>query len=837
MLAGLTNISNETIAALVEQVPTPILVAEGEAQSVLYTNRAFREMIGYSIAEIPDVAHWWPLAYPDPDYRQQVMEKWSQLVAEARGAGGAIANMLEVIRCKDGKSRWFEAGGSISGDKLLVFFTDVTEREQAAQRYRELFDHMSSGAAVYRAVDDGSDFVFLDFNKAGQVIEKIDLGDVAGQRVSEIFPGVESFGFLDVLRRVWETGVPEHMPISFYQDERITGWRENYVYRLPGGEVVAIYDDITDFKETERKLLASEDKYRHMVEGAKAVAWRLDLETRLFTYVSPQAEHLLGVPAEKWTDFEFWADHIHPDDREQAVSFCNAETARGIDHEFEYRMLRDDGSLVWVRDLVVVDHDNLGRPVELSGILVNIDEQKKAEIERDNFFDLSIDLLCVAGTDGYFRRLNKAWETTLGWSKEELLSKPFMEFIHPDDVAPTIAEVERQMGGERVIHFENRYLCKDGSWKWLDWSSEPEPDGTIYAVARDVTQRRRTVEVLRSERQRVYAVLDGLPAVVSLQTADGRIQFANRRFREIFGMVDQPPYRDAEGGSPSLNVIQSRAPTEWEWDSEDGHVYQLSAYPFEDADGTEMVLETGLDITSLKQTLDELVRSNAELERFAFIASHDLQEPVRSVVSFAQLLEKRLEGLLDEDTQEFLDFVIVAAQRMGELVNGLLSYSRFGATARRFETVDCNHLVEQVVSGLRAMELNAEAQIDWTDLPTVMGDPLQLSELFQNLIANGIKFSREGAAVRIDISAVPGDGLYEFTVSDNGIGIASRYQEEIFEVFRRLHYADEIPGTGLGLAICKRVVERHGGRIWLESEEGEGSRFRFTLPAPSNIPE
>lgn len=226
----------------------------------------------------------------------------------------------------------------------------------------------------------------------------------------------------------------------------------------------------------------------------------------------------------------------------------------------------------------------------------------------------------------------------------------------------------------------------------------------------------------------------------------------------------------------------------------------------------------------------ELERSNAALQEFAYVASHDLQEPLRMVLSYTALLEKRLRDQLDDDTKLYLSYATDGARRMQQLISDLLAYARVGGSGLSLALVDMTTLVLGVIDELRVAIDEAEAHVDTTALPTILVDRSQLETVFRNLISNAIKYRSEAKPL-VEITARLGDDRVVFSVKDNGIGIDARHFERIFKLFQRLHGSGKYPGTGIGLALCRRVVQAHGGDLWVESQEGHGSTFSFSLPS------
>jgi PAS domain S-box-containing protein len=471
---------------------------------------------------------------------------------------------------------------------------DISERrrmEQAVQeseaRFRELFENMSSGVAVYEAVDGGKDFVFKDFNAAGEKIGKVKKEELIGKRVLDVYPGMEEFGLLGVLRKVWKSGKPARLPASYYKDDRREGWRDNYVYRLPSGEVIAVYDDITERKKAEDALIESEEKLRAMFES----------------------------------------------------------TSDGI---------------------VVTD--------------VKFDVTDANEAAARIFGFKSIEELIGRNALGYL-------------STQKVLDADGKEV----DIEFSVSQLRDRLGNLA---------------------------GNI-GVVRDISIRKR--------------------------------------------MED-----------------------------------------------------------NLRRTVTDLERSNRDMQQFVYVASHDLQEPLRMISSYTQLLDRRYKGKLDTDADEFITYAVNGANLLQERIQALATFSRVSTRGKPFATTDMERILEGALSNLGGEIEASDAEVTHDPLPTITADGTQMEQVFQYLVDNAIKFRGDNKP-KVHISAEEREEDWVFSVSDNGIGIDPEYHDRIFVIFQRL-YGGSYSGTGIGLPVSKKIMERHGGSIWVESEPDKGAKFYFSVP-------
>ena len=610
------------------------------------------------------------------------------------------------------------------------------------------------------------------------------------------------------------------------------------------------------------RLREAQDLLKGVIDGTPDVVYVKDLDGRYLLmnragekYLGRAQEEIVGHTDEELYDAELAAT-IREADRavigsEDIVAYESTDASGGAPRYF----LTTKGPF----------RDGSGRIVGVFGISREITDRVLAEQERDRFFTLSQDVFAIADLNGRFVRLNPAWEKVLGYPVEELVGRAFIEFVHPDDRERTEAEAARLAEeGNEGVGFENRYRDRNGSYRWFMWASRADvPAGRIYAAARDITERKlaeaqmEEVNAALAESEQRFRLLyenspdaivmidphapDGSWPLVDCNEAASRMNGYTRE--ELIGSsVDilnlEPGTLEERAAYLERLRREGVVYLEANHRHKDGHVFTVEiSTSVVTLGGRELVLGIDRDITERKRLeeelgtrAEELQRSNEELERFAYVASHDLQEPLRIVAGYAQLLGRRYTGKLGGDGDEFIEFLVDGVRRMQDLINALLQYSRVGRKGEEIAQIDLDQAVDDALANLQASIEESGARITRDDLPEVLADRLQFAQLFQNLIGNALKF-RGDQAPAVHVGAERHNGEWVVEVRDNGIGIDPQYVGRVFDIFERLHTREQYEGTGIGLSICKKIVERHGGRIWVESEAGKGSAFRFTMPA------
>ena len=471
--------------------------------------------------------------------------------------------------------------------------------------------------------------------------------------------------------------------------------------------------------------------------------------------------------------------------------------------------------------------------------------------------DSSDDAIISKNLNGIITSWNRGAEKLFGYTAEEAVGRPVAEILIPADLQHEEPDIlARLRRGERIDHFETKRRHKDGTLLDISLTISPVKDrsGIIIGaskIARDLTLRKR----IERDARLLSAIVDSSDDAIISKDLKGVITSWNRSAERLFGYtaaeaVGQsvatlliPDDRQAEEPDILAKLQDGQRVDHFETKRrrKDGTLLDISLTisPIKDATGRIVgASKIARDITdqihqrqALKQANDSLIRSNADLEHFAYSASHDLQEPLRMVSAYSQMLRGKFQNQLGPGGNEFIGFVIEGASRMEQLLRDLRTFTHVAIVDHGPPPVASSETaIERSILNLKAAIEESGAEITFDPLPPVRIHEFQLEQLFQNIIGNAIRYRSQNSP-RIHAGAEAEGDAWRFFVRDNGIGIDPEYKEQIFGIFKRLHTFSEYPGTGMGLAICQRIVERAGGRIWVESQPGRGSTFFFTLPA------
>jgi PAS domain S-box-containing protein len=489
------------------------------------------------------------------------------------------------------------------------------------------------------------------------------------------------------------------------------------------------------------------------------------------------------------------------------------------------------------------------------------DELQESKARLADIIDIAFEGLVIIDEAQNITLFNQGAEAMFGYTPYEVLGLPLATLLideiraaHEGDVRGFAEAVQtRRRMGEHGGVFGKR---KDGSRFPAEVSISKLARGdtvTFTAIVRDVSERKAAEDALRHSDRSLAAILETLPVGVVVARAAGDVAYVNDAARRLLGAVstvddlarswerslvagtDQPYPPEHNPFTRALND-ETGVISDLEVNQDGRRVPLRVLYrPLHDLSGR---VEFGVGVLEdvgderdaerrISQQAGELARSNEELEQFAYVASHDLSEPLRTVAGFVQLLAQRYQGRLDADADEFIGFALDGVTRMQALIQDLLTYSRVSRLEYKLDSVDAQAVVTELA------QANAgPGAVTCSALPIVQADPGQLRRVLQNLIGNGLKFVPPGREPHVHVSATREGAKWRFAVKDNGIGVPPHHHERIFKMFQRLHSQDDFPGTGIGLAVCQRIIERHSGEIWVESTEGVGSTFFFTLPVP-----
>jgi PAS domain S-box-containing protein len=708
------------------------------------------------------------------------------------------------------------------------------------------------------------------------------------------------------------------------------------------------------FAENKRAFQLSDERLHGVLSSINDAVWSFDPRIDKLLYLNSAVESIYGRSLSDFlADLTLWRSCIHPDDR-AAVDRADLALTQTGSFNIEYRIVRPDGSVRWLRERTHLIFDTIATPVRRNSIATDITQLENEQITKKALHQIQerFDTLTRVAPIGIFRTdtegnclyVNDRWCQIAGLTPEDAQGTGWMRGLHSDDIEVVIAEWKRAMAqrlsstisSDVSFQAEYRFRTPNGRVTWVLGQAVAEKDeqgnivGYIGSIT-DISDRKQAEIALQKqiERERLVArisqhirqsldldeILNTTVAEVrQLLVADRALIF--RFFANKTGIVSHESIASEEPSTIGLRFEDEEFPLDFYRDYCEGKVRNIPDITDND---TAVCLREYLQNLNVKSQLivpillaqqheslcgepsgktfqicsqsplwgllivhqchrirhwqpweanlleqlatrvsiaiahaqllenatrnaRELARSNRELEQFASVASHDLQEPLRTIISFVQLLNEEYRDRLDGEGREYMDFIVDAATRMQQLIRDLLSFSRVGTRGKAFAPTPCDRALDAAIANLQGAIAQNNAIVTRDPLPTVMADELQLMQLFQNLIGNALKFrNQESPQIHISVESrirdsdantlVSGKSTeWVFSLSDNGIGIDPKYADRIFAIFQRLQGRQQYEGTGIGLAICQKIVRRHGGRIWVESAPRQGATFYFTLP-------
>ncbi|MCU7491757.1 MAG: PAS domain S-box protein [Ignavibacteria bacterium] len=635
---------------------------------------------------------------------------------------------------------------------------------------------------------------------------------------------------------------------------------------------ITTIEDISVRKNYEEALRQSEERFRRAIEDSP-IPIMIHAEDGEITLVNEAWTELSGYSREDIPTIPDWTKKAYGSKNYEVESFIKSLynlKGKNVDLELKVRT-RFGKQLIWQFYSAPLGNLPDGRRLVIS-MAMDITNRRIIEEnlrQSEESFRLLADslpqIIWSTDSDGWHTYYNQKWTEFTGLSLEESQGWKWLDLIHQEDQQRTKEIWLYALSSGKDYEIEHRLRRKDDTYCWFLTRSVPmkEGDGIIkwFGSSTNINEQK----IIQQELQQALSKLR--ESETNLLNAQSLAHMGSFYIDALNNKVEwsEEVYRifEMDPGQPALSINdwmehlypgdratvlkaiddavkeQNAMTAEYRIFTARNrirHVATISQPVYDSSGNLLKVYGTILDITErklaqtrLEKTLKELERSNVELEQFAYVASHDLQEPLRMMHSYAELLEKRYEGKLDESADDFLYFITGGAKRMQQLINDLLQYSRVTTRGKPFEPVDCMEVMSNVLDNLQISIEESGARITFDSLPVIRGDETQLVQLFQNLLSNSIKFC-DKKTPEIHIGLEEKDNEWIFSVKDNGIGIDPEFYDRVFIIFQRLHDRDKYPGTGIGLAVCKKIVERHQGRIWVESERGKGTTFYFTMP-------
>ncbi|MCU4744128.1 PAS domain S-box protein [Natronoglomus mannanivorans] len=830
---------------IVETSPIGITIVDTDGEMRFANDRA-EEIFGRSKERINE------LRFDDPEWDEIGPDGQPLSIEELPfprilESGEPLFDQVSGVLRPDGQRVWISVNGAplTDGrneiDGVVFAIEDVTdrfERSRELEQYETVVETAHEGIYV---LDEERRFELVNDSFAD--LTAFSRAELRGRHASAVF-GEE---FASIEAEQWSEGTEDAPPtfeetIDAGPDETRTVENRFIILDEDGGENrIGVVRDVTDQNRMEAALREKERRFRTLSEHLEEVIWLTDADPSEYIYANPAYEDVFGDDRESlYDDGLSWLELVHSADRDRVRDTYTALPETPFDEEF--RVVRPDGEQRWIHARAIPVTDEEGTVQHIVGIDADVTARKERERKLEKYrtiIEAIDDGVYTVDDEDRFTVVNRAFAELTDYDRETLLGA-HESLVVDDEVVDRMQAVADESTASKL---ETTIETADGDEIPTETAvtTHVSDSGTRrrIGVVRDVSERLAYQRKLEESEQRYRTLIESFPnGAITMFDEDLRYTFADGQVLEEIGL----PADELEGTTihdlypdelvtelePAFRAVFDGEPTETDVSFLD-RFWNVHIVPVRDDDGDVFAgMLVAVDVTERNEYKRRLEESNERLEQFAYAASHDLQEPLRMVSSYLQLLERRYGDDLDEDATEFVEFAVDGAERMTEMIDGLLEYSRVDTQGESFEPVDLDDLLEDVLDDLQFRIEESDAQITAESLPTVRGDASQLRRVLQNLVTNAIAYSGDEPP-RIAIEAERRGQQCVLSVRDEGIGIAPDDQDRIFDIFQRLHTRDEHEGTGMGLSLSRRIVERHGGRIWVESESGEGTTFSLTL--------
>ncbi len=729
--------------------------------------------------------------------------------------------------------------------------------KESEERYKRTLDNMLEGCAI---LDFDWNYIYVNDENAKQA--RYTKEEMIGRNMFDLIPGVQESELFKVYDRCMKERTPLQIESSFTYEDDTTVWFDAKVRPVPEG-IFILANDITERKKAEKLLRRSEENFRTLADNISQFAWMTDESGYIFWYNKRWYDYT-GTTLEEMKGWG-WTKVHHPDHVERVVEKFQKCIEAGIAWEDTFPIKGKDGSYRWFlsRALPIKDENGnikiwFGTNTDITE-QINIEEElRKSNETLEAFFANTPGILNLLDDELRYLKSDTTTPKYFDLDEKQILGKKLSElspefFDSYEKMLKNIVKTGQPLTNVEVQSPVSGRKGEITYWR-ASYFSVPLKDNKkgLGVIGVEITDIKKTQNELSlsqkqfmKERELLQIIIDTVPAMISIFDPEIHTVVLNKAFEEITGWkkedyqntnIMELVYPDPGYRKMVADYMQSLTPgfKDLTMVTKDGRNIETSWANVKIPDGRKVGI--GIDITERKNieqkllaTMKELERSNKELEQFAYVASHDLQSPLRQISGFIQLLERRYKGKLDENADQYLEYINSAAIRMSKLIQGLLELSKLTSNAQPFAETDINFVVNSAIKNIEQLIKEKNAKIIIHKLPKINGDQVLLIQLFQNLIQNGIKFHGKNSPV-IKISSEIYNNEIIFSVEDNGIGIEKEHFDQVYTIFHRIHNDDQYSGYGIGLPVCKRIVEHHGGKIWLESEVGAGSKFYFSFP-------